>query len=86
MLKFYLLRLFLFKSYIPYVKLYLKLTQYQLNIQLSSIYPKYLYSEFEPTVLQTTSVAVICPKCNANFPWFLKPSMVYIESCVWYGF
>jgi len=57
MLKFsqlYLLGLVFFESYILYVVLYLKLTQYQLNIQLSSIYPKYLYSEL--TVLQVTSV------------------------------
>jgi len=20
----------------------------------------------------------ICPKCNSNLPWFLKPCMVYI--------
>jgi len=37
----YLLKLFLFKSYILYVELYLKLTQYQLNVQLFFIYPKY---------------------------------------------
>jgi len=41
---------------VQYAELYLKLTQYQLNVQLSSIYPKYLYSE--PIVLQATSVAV----------------------------
>jgi len=32
--QFYLLGLFLFESYILYVELYLKLTQYQLNVQL----------------------------------------------------
>jgi len=54
--QFYLLGLFLFESYILYVELYLKLTQYQLNVQFSFIYPKYLYSEL--IVLQATSVAV----------------------------
>jgi len=54
--QFYLLGLFLFEFYIPYVEHYLKLTQYQLKVQLVSIYPKYL--QYEPTVLQATSVTV----------------------------
>jgi len=54
---FYVLGLFFFESYILYVvELYLKLTPYQLILKLSSIYPKYLYSE--PTILQVTSVDV----------------------------
>jgi len=32
------------QSNILYVELFFKVTQYQLKIQLSSIYPKYLYS------------------------------------------
>jgi len=54
--QFYLFGLVLFKSYILYVELYLKLTQYQLIVQLSSIYPRCLYSE--PIVLQVTLVDV----------------------------
>jgi len=62
--QFYLLALFLFESDIPYVELYLKLTQYQFKVQLSSIYPKYLY--FEPIVLQATSVAVLYLSKNST--------------------
>jgi len=66
--QFYLLGLFLFESDIPYVELYLKLTQYQLKVQLSSIYPKYLYSE--PIVLQATSVALSVQNSTQIFHGF----------------
>jgi len=62
-------------TYILYVELYLKLTQYQLNVQLSSIYPKYFSLNQQFCKQRRWS---ICSKCNANLPCCLKPYTFYI--------